>query len=133
MYEDSLTNSGRFLFCYLPKSLLSCTSLDQRLVGTVSVTLPPSRMFLQSRYSSVRTTAIFLVLAPAANAAVAATPRPLLVDCKPFDYVAVSWSVRLVSFISASDPVSDLQRIVQGQLAVCKKLTRKEKKGSCWG
>jgi hypothetical protein len=51
-----------FLSCYPPKSLLSCTSLDQTFCRYSPTTLPPFPMFLQSPYSSVGTTAIFLVL-----------------------------------------------------------------------
>lgn len=74
-----------------------------RLVGTVPTTLPPSRIFLQYRYSSVGTSAIFLVLALVASATVAATPRSLLVDCISFDCVAVDLSMKLVLSILFSD------------------------------
>lgn len=77
-------------------------SLDQRFVGTVPTTLPPSHMFLQSPYASVGITAIFLVLAHPASAAVATTPHPLLVDCTSLDCVAIDLSTKFVLSIPSA-------------------------------
>ena len=59
-------------------------------------------MFLRSPYSSVGTNAIFLVLARAASAVVAATPCSLLVDCISLDRVAIDLSMKFALSIPSS-------------------------------